>query len=203
MRDRATLRLRRPSVAQRQARAVLEALGLECMEAHLAGGRLFSIDIALTGRRVAVEVDGPEHRGRLGGAPLCRIALRARLLAARGWRVVGVPLGGWSRMSDARRAVFVAALLQRQGGLAAEELVPRLAPKAEGGDAATVTAPRTCRRRARAWPARRTAQRAAGGGRAAAAARRRGDHDAAGRRRGTRVVAAPGPVSVQCVLLRA
>jgi predicted component of type VI protein secretion system len=61
---------------------------------------LFSIDIAVQlpdGSRLAVEVDGPYHflsnsPGRLDGATL----LRNRLLEARGWRVVSVPVRtGW------------------------------------------------------------------------------------------------------------
>ncbi|KAG1660814.1 hypothetical protein FOA52_010239 [Chlamydomonas sp. UWO 241] len=62
--------------------------------------RLFSIDIAVQlpdGRRLTVEVDGPSHflsspSGRLEGAAL----LRNRLLEARCWRVVSVPvMTGW------------------------------------------------------------------------------------------------------------
>ncbi|KAG1669327.1 hypothetical protein FOA52_014889 [Chlamydomonas sp. UWO 241] len=61
---------------------------------------LFSVDIAVQlpdGSRLAVEVDGPQHflsspPDRLDGATL----LRNRLLEARGWRVVGVPvMTGW------------------------------------------------------------------------------------------------------------
>jgi hypothetical protein len=61
---------------------------------------LFSIDIAVQlpdGSRLAVEVDGPSHflsnsPGRIDGATL----LRNRMLEARGWRVVSVPVRtGW------------------------------------------------------------------------------------------------------------
>ncbi|KAG1661634.1 hypothetical protein FOA52_007515 [Chlamydomonas sp. UWO 241] len=72
---------------------------------------LFSIDIAVQlpdGGRLAVEVDGPSHflsslPGRLDGATL----LRNRMLEARGWRVVSVPvMTGWrSHAKQGQQAV--------------------------------------------------------------------------------------------------
>ena len=47
---------------------------------------------------VAIEVDGPHHFSSNGGAPLGRTLLRDRLLAARGWRVVGVRASDWRRL---------------------------------------------------------------------------------------------------------
>jgi hypothetical protein len=91
-----------PSRVQLEVLAVVRQLpgcsGATCEQATDDG--LFSIDIAVQlpdGSRLAVEVDGPSHflsnqPGRLDGATL----LRNRMLEARGWQVVSVPvMTGW------------------------------------------------------------------------------------------------------------
>jgi hypothetical protein len=91
-----------PSRVQLEVLAVVRQLpgcsGATCEQATDDG--LFSIDIAVQlpdSSRLAVEVDGPSHflnntPSRLDGATL----LRNRLLEARGWRVVSVPvMTGW------------------------------------------------------------------------------------------------------------
>jgi hypothetical protein len=68
---------------------------------HLTDDGLFSIDIALQlpgTKKLAVEVDGPSHY--LSNAPTVpngATRLRTRLLEARGWRVVSVPVTEWVR----------------------------------------------------------------------------------------------------------
>ncbi|KAG1675688.1 hypothetical protein FOA52_002397 [Chlamydomonas sp. UWO 241] len=68
---------------------------------HLTDDGLFSIDIAVLlpgGKLLAVEMDGPTHF--LSNAPTVpngSTRLRNRLLEARGWRVVSVPVAKWSR----------------------------------------------------------------------------------------------------------
>jgi hypothetical protein len=68
---------------------------------HLTDDGLFSIDIAVQlpgSQKLAVEVDGPTHF--LGNAPTVpngATRLRTRLLEARGWRVVSVPVTEWGR----------------------------------------------------------------------------------------------------------
>ncbi|KAG1660821.1 hypothetical protein FOA52_010246 [Chlamydomonas sp. UWO 241] len=91
-----------PSQVQLEVLAVVRQLP-GCSDAtseQATDDGLFSINIAVQlpdGSRLAVEVDGPSHflrnpPGRLNGAAL----LRNRLLEARGWRVVSVPvMTGW------------------------------------------------------------------------------------------------------------
>ncbi|KAG1678850.1 hypothetical protein FOA52_003518 [Chlamydomonas sp. UWO 241] len=68
---------------------------------HLTDDGLFHIDIALqppSGQKLAVVVDGPGHF--FSNAPTCpdgATRLRNRLLEARGWRVVSVPVTEWGR----------------------------------------------------------------------------------------------------------
>ena len=72
-----------------------------------------SIDIAIesAGAPVAVEVDGPTHflqDGRQDG----RTALRNRLLAAHGWRVVVVDYRVWNeQQTEAQRQEYLRRLL--------------------------------------------------------------------------------------------
>ena len=73
------------------------------------------MDIALVrpnGTMVAIEVDGPTHfmrnnLTRMNGSTL----LRNRMLEARGWRVVRVPVIQWSKVSSARRQQYLIDLL--------------------------------------------------------------------------------------------
>ncbi|KAG1679152.1 hypothetical protein FOA52_000507 [Chlamydomonas sp. UWO 241] len=68
---------------------------------HLTDDGLFSIDIAVQlpgGQKLAVEVDGPTHFLRNTPAVLNGAThLRNRLLEARGWCVVSVPVTEWGR----------------------------------------------------------------------------------------------------------
>jgi hypothetical protein len=77
---------------------------------HLTYDGLFSIDIAVLlpdDKLLAVEVEGPTHF--LSSAPTVpngATRLRNRLLEARGWRVVSVPVTEWHRqVGKGRQAV--------------------------------------------------------------------------------------------------
>eukprot|EP00887_Chlorella_sp_A99_P006564 scaffold3.g6564.t1 len=75
---------------------------------------LFSVDIALADRMVAIEVDGSSHFTiNEPYAPLGKSVMRWRALAERGWKVVTVPYFRWTLLPtrDARRE-YLWGLLQ-------------------------------------------------------------------------------------------
>ena len=67
---------------------------LECITAD----GLFSIDLAIVDRRIALEFDGPSHFTRNTLEPLGHTRLRDRLLSAMGWHVVSIPFFEWGRL---------------------------------------------------------------------------------------------------------
>ena len=94
------------SNGQREVGESLRRLGvpheLECITAD----GLFSIDLAIVDRRIALEFDGPSHFTRNTLEPLGHTRLRDRLLSAMGWHVVSIPFFEWDRLhrSDERDA---------------------------------------------------------------------------------------------------
>ncbi|CAI5947682.1 unnamed protein product [Closterium sp. NIES-64] len=58
----------------------------------------YSIDIALPGRRIALEVDGPSHFTRNTLTPLGATALKRRHLEAAGWTVISIPFYHWNHL---------------------------------------------------------------------------------------------------------
>jgi hypothetical protein len=86
------------SNGQREIGESLRRLGipheLECITAD----GLFSIDLAIVDRRIALEFDGPSHFTRNTLEPLGRTRLRDRLLSAMGWHVVSIPFFEWDRL---------------------------------------------------------------------------------------------------------
>ncbi len=69
---------------------------LECITAD----GLFSIDVAIADRRIALEFDGPSHFTRNTLEPLGHTRLRDRLLSVMGWQVVSIPFFEWDRLPD-------------------------------------------------------------------------------------------------------
>ena len=59
---------------------------------------LFSIDLAIVDRRIALEFDGPSHFTTNTLEPLGHTRLRDRLLSAMGWCVVSIPFFEWARL---------------------------------------------------------------------------------------------------------
>lgn len=114
---------------------------------HLTADGLHSIDIALmlpSRTHIAIEVDGPMHflackdpsTGRLvlNG----RTKLRNRLLEARGWRVLSVPVQEWCGIvTERERRAYLEDRLRKLGGLGGDE------PKGRAGGAATCLAPQS------------------------------------------------------------
>jgi hypothetical protein len=86
------------SNGQREVGESLRRLGIPHeLEYNTADG-LFSIDLAIVDRRVALEFDGPSHFARNTLEPLGHTRLRDRLLSAMGWQVVSIPFFEWDKL---------------------------------------------------------------------------------------------------------
>lgn len=115
--------------------AALTSLGVAHVNERRTDDGLFSIDIAVDPCMLAIEVDGPTHFVRNTRQPLGLTRGRARLLAARGWRVVSLPFFEWPGGKAAggaqeakSRQEYVRQLLARAG-------VPGFAEAAAGEQA--------------------------------------------------------------------
>ena len=65
---------------------------------HITADGLFSIDLAIVDRRIALEFDGPSHFTSNTLEPLGHTRLRDRLLSEMGWHVVSIPFFEWDRL---------------------------------------------------------------------------------------------------------
>ena len=84
---------------------------LECITAD----GLFSIDLAIMDRRIALEFDGPSHFTRNTLEPLGHTRLRDRLLSAMGWHVVSIPFFEWDRLHQTeQRDAYVERRVHRR-----------------------------------------------------------------------------------------
>ena len=104
------------SNGQREVGQSLRRLGipheLECITAD----GLFSIDLAIVDRRIALEFDGPSHFTRNTQEPLGHTRLRDRLLSAMGWHVVSIPFFEWDRLHQTeQRDAYVERRVHRSG----------------------------------------------------------------------------------------
>eukprot|EP00879_Flechtneria_rotunda_P015883 GHRR01016610.1.p1 GENE.GHRR01016610.1~~GHRR01016610.1.p1 ORF type:complete len:204 (+),score=81.67 GHRR01016610.1:906-1517(+) len=111
------------------ARVLQEQLCLVVQEEALTNDGLFSIDVAVIwqGRRVAVEVDGPEHYTANQPYQLLGNSMaKRRCLHARGWVVVGVPWFVWASLTQQqqRRGGSKQPLGEQKSGLTQEQLEP-------------------------------------------------------------------------------
>ncbi len=86
------------SKSQRQVGESLRRLGISHELEYTTADGLFSIDLAIVDRRIAIEVDGPSHFTRNTLEPLGHPRLRDRLLSAMGWHVVSIPWFEWERL---------------------------------------------------------------------------------------------------------
>ncbi|KAF8069682.1 rgt-1 [Scenedesmus sp. PABB004] len=99
-----------------------EGLRLDVSSEALTADGLFTIDAAVTwrGRRVAVEVDGPEHfTSNAPHALLGSSLAKQRCLQARGWVVLSVPFHEWNRLAGGGRAGSAGLAAARAAYLAA------------------------------------------------------------------------------------
>ena len=81
----------RVSTGQREVAESLRRLGISHELEYITADGLFSIDLAIVDRRIAVEFDGPSHFHTDTLEPRGHTRLRNRLLSAMGWHVVSVP----------------------------------------------------------------------------------------------------------------
>ena len=86
------------SKGQREVEESLHRLGLPHELEYITADGLFSIDLAIVDRHVALEFDGPSHFTRNTLEPLGHTRLRDRLLSAMGWRVLSIPFFEWDRL---------------------------------------------------------------------------------------------------------
>jgi hypothetical protein len=86
------------SNGQREVGESLHRLGVAHELEHITADGLFSIDLAIVDRRIAIEFDGPSHFTRNTLEPLGHTRLRDRLLSAMGWQVVSIPFFEWDRL---------------------------------------------------------------------------------------------------------
>jgi very-short-patch-repair endonuclease len=86
------------SKGQRQVGESLRKLGISHELEYTTADGLFSIDLAVVDRRIAIEFDGPSHFTVNTLEPLGHTRLRDRLLSAMGWRVVSIPFFEWDRL---------------------------------------------------------------------------------------------------------
>ena len=114
----------RPSRLQRQVVAALKALGHVPRE-EVRTPQGYSLDgvVCISGREVAIEVDGPSHFVGRTHAPTGATALKRRQLRAAGWALVPVPYWQW----DALNATGQRELLLR-------ELRNAIQPKRDGSE---------------------------------------------------------------------
>jgi very-short-patch-repair endonuclease len=88
------------SKGQREVGECLRRLGVSHQLECITADGLFSIDLAVVDRRIAIEFDGPSHFTRNTLEPLGHTRLRDRLLSAMGWRVVSIPFFDWGRLQQ-------------------------------------------------------------------------------------------------------
>jgi very-short-patch-repair endonuclease len=86
------------SNSQREVGESLRRLGIPHELEYITADGLFSIDLAIVDRHVALEFDGPSHFTRTTLEPLGHSRLRNRLLSAMGWHVVSVPFFEWDKL---------------------------------------------------------------------------------------------------------
>jgi very-short-patch-repair endonuclease len=88
------------SNGQREVGESLRRLGISHELEYTTADGLFSIDLAITDRRIALEFDGPSHFTTNTLEPLGHTRLRDRLLSAMGWHVVSIPFFDWDRLHN-------------------------------------------------------------------------------------------------------
>ena len=86
------------SNSQREVGESLRRLGIPHELEYITADGLFSIDLAIVDRRIALEFDGPSHFTRNTLESLGHTRLRDRLLSAMGGHVVSIPFFEWNRL---------------------------------------------------------------------------------------------------------
>jgi hypothetical protein len=89
----------------------------------LTEGGLYSLDIALKGRKICIEADGPTHYSI--NRPTVRIGgdnLREAILTKQGWTVIQIPWFTWQAAPERDRREYIANLLYEHAGLTMKQL---------------------------------------------------------------------------------
>ncbi len=102
------------SNGQREVGESLRRLGIPHELDCITADGLFSIDLAIMDRRIALEFDGPSHFTKNTLEPLGHTRLRDRLLSAMGWHVVSIPFFEWGRLHQTeQRDAYVERRVRR------------------------------------------------------------------------------------------
>jgi hypothetical protein len=88
------------SNGQREIGESLRRLGIPHELEYITADGLFSIDVAIVDRRIALEFDGPSHFIADTREPLGHTRLRNRLLSAMGWQVESIHFFEWERLQE-------------------------------------------------------------------------------------------------------
>jgi hypothetical protein len=86
--------------SQREVAESLQRLGIPYELEYVTVDGLFSIDLAIVDRRIAIEFDGPSRFTTNTLEPLGHTRLRDRLLSAMGWHVVSIPCFVWEQLPE-------------------------------------------------------------------------------------------------------
>jgi len=109
----------RVSTFQQQVALTIKGLGVETVMEHTTEDEVYSMDICILDKKVAIECDGPSHYyTNLTSVPTQKTVLRNRALAARGWKVVVVPYYIWhDEWSSSGARAYIGKLLRDHGAL--------------------------------------------------------------------------------------
>ncbi len=103
--------------------STLSEMGVPHELEFLTEGGLYSLDIALKGRKICIEADGPTHYSI--NRPTVRIGgdnLREAILTKQGWTVIQIPWFTWQAALERDRREYIANLLYEHAGLTMKQL---------------------------------------------------------------------------------
>ena len=103
--------------------STLSEMGVPHELEFLTEGGLYSLDIALKGRKICIEADGPTHYSI--NRPTVRIGgdnLREAILTKQGWTVIQIPWFTWQTAPERDRREYIANLLYEHAGLTMKQL---------------------------------------------------------------------------------
>ena len=110
---------------QQEVSSTLSEMGVPHELEFLSEGGLYSLDIALKGRKICIEADGPTHYS--SNQPTVRIGgdnLREAVLTKQGWTLIQIPWFIWKKLPERGkfRRGYVANLLYEHAGLTMKQL---------------------------------------------------------------------------------
>jgi hypothetical protein len=111
------------STFHQEVSSTLSEMGVPHELEFLSEGGLYSLDIALKGRKICIEADGPTHYAT--NRPTVRIGgdnLREAILAKQGWTLIQIPWFTWHNIAEKDRREYMANLLYEHAGLTMKQL---------------------------------------------------------------------------------